>query len=238
MPVVWDQTWNQWKHLLGAKVEIDATFVRAGKYRVKSGAWNLTQWESALPSRLEVKLPNNLQEQVESARRTYHRFGQYSQALDRIRGRIEREPVEKKELDRLLGGLGVPGDFDVAQLTWRPDYDPFFYHQLVKRARRLYLFREEYIFDVSGVVVETPQIGHATYLFARPASMESFLALYIRTNKEDIRANRNNVAERLGFLGRIVHGVNSRVWVKDLRAKLGESVDYSLAAAATTAAKP
>ena len=56
MPVVWDQTWNQWKHLLGAKVEIDATFVRAGKYRVKSGAWNLIQWESALPSRLEVKL--------------------------------------------------------------------------------------------------------------------------------------------------------------------------------------
>jgi hypothetical protein len=40
-----------------------------------------------------------------------------------------------------------------------------------------YLFREEYIFDVGGVVVETPQIGHATYLFAKPASMESFLAL-------------------------------------------------------------
>ena len=109
MPVVWDQTWNQWKHLLGAKVEIDATFIRAGKYLVKSGAWNLIQWESALPSRLEIKLPNNLQEQVDSARRTYHRFGQYPQALDRIRARIEREPVEKKELDGLLGGLGVTG---------------------------------------------------------------------------------------------------------------------------------
>jgi hypothetical protein len=141
---------------------------------VKSGAWNLTLWESAVPSRVEVKLPNNLQEQVESARRTYHRFGQYSDALDRIRARIERDPIEKKELDRLLGELGVPGDFDVAMLTWRPDYDPFFYQQLAKRARRLYLFREEYIFDAGGVVVETPQLGHATYLFAKPASMERF----------------------------------------------------------------
>src|SRR6516165_6453159 len=226
MRVVWDQTWNQWKHLLGAKVEIDATFVRAGKYRVKSGAWDLIQWESALPSRLEVKLPNKLQEQVESARRTYHCFEQYSEALDRIRARIEREPVEKKELGRLLGELGVPGDFDVARLTWRPEYDPFFYQQLAKRARRLYLFRDEYIFDAGGVVVETPQLGHATYLFAKPASMETFLALYIRTSKEDIRANHNNVAERLGFLGRVVHGVNARAWVKELRAKLGEPVDH------------
>jgi hypothetical protein len=38
--------------------------------------------------------------------------------------------------------------------------------------------------------------------------MKTFLALYVRTNKEDIRANRNNVAERLGFLCLIVHGVN------------------------------
>jgi hypothetical protein len=42
-------------------------------------------------------------------------------------------------------------------------------------------------------------------------------------NKEDIRANRNNVAERLGFLCRIVHGVDARGWVKELRAKLGEA---------------
>jgi len=158
----------------------------------------------------------------------YHRFGQYSQALDRIRARIEREPIEKKELDRLLGELGVARDFDVARLTWRPEeYDPFFYKQLAKRARRLYLFREEYIFDAGGVVVETPQLGHATYLFAKPASMESFLALYIRANKQDIRANRTNVAERLGFLGRIVHGVNPRAWLHELRRKLGEPIDYS-----------
>jgi hypothetical protein len=126
MPVVWDQTWNQWKYRLAAKVQIDGTFVRTGKYRMKSGEWQQVEWESAVPSRLEIKLPTNLQEQVDSARRSYHYFGQYWQALDRIRARIEREPIEKKELDRLMGELGVPGDIDVAQLTWRPDYDAFY----------------------------------------------------------------------------------------------------------------
>lgn len=49
--------------------------------------------------------------------------------------------------------------------------------------------------------------------------------LYIRTRKQDIRANRNNIAERLGFIGRIAHGVNSRVWQKQVRAMLGEVAD-------------
>jgi curved DNA-binding protein CbpA len=223
MPLVWDESWNRWKHLLAAKVEIDATFVQAGKYRIKRGEWALVQCDSALPSRLNVKLPSNVQGEVDRARETYHRFGQYSEAFDQIKARIEHEPVEKRELDRILGQLGVPRDFDVSQLSWRPDYDPFFFRQLAKLAQRLYLYRTEYIFDtVAGAVVETPQLGHATYLFAKPASMETFLALYVRTNKEDIRANRNNVAERLGFLCRIVHGVDPRGWVKELRAKLGE----------------
>lgn len=230
MPVTWDATWNQWKHLLAAKVEIDATFVHTGKFRMKSGAWDAVEWETALPSRLQVNLPANFQEQIETAKKTFHRFGQYSRAIEQLRVRIEREPVEKRQLDRMLGQLGVPGDFDVAQITWQPDNDPFFYRQLAKRARRVYLFRGEFIFEVgNGVVVETPQLGHATYLFAKPHNMESFLALYARVSKEDIRRNRENVAVRLGFLGRIVHGVNGRTWVKDLRAHLGETADYAQA---------
>ena len=177
MPLVWDQSWNQWKHLLAAKVEIDATVVQAGKYRMKGGEWVMVQWESALPSRLQVTVPASVQEQVTAARKSYHRFGQYSRALETIRARIDREPVEKKELERILGEMGVPGDFDVTQITWRPDYDPFFYRQLASRARRQYLFREEFIFEVAnGIVVETPQLGHATYLFTKRASIEAFLA--------------------------------------------------------------
>jgi hypothetical protein len=60
--------------------------------------------------------------------------------------------------------------------------------------------------------------------------MEAFLAAYIRVTKEDIRQNRGNLAEQLGFLGRIVHGANPRAWLKELRAKLGQPVDYAAAA--------
>jgi len=228
MPIVWDATWNRWKHLLGAKMEVKADFVESGKYRHCDGEWQRLKWETALPSRLEVKLPADIAEQIEAAGRTYHRFGQFSAALQHIRARIEREPVEREELRRLCWDLHIPGDFDIAQINWRPDYDPFFYRQLCRWARHLYLFREEYIFDLSKViVVETPQLGHATYLFAKPQSMEAFLAVYIRVTKEDIRQNRANAAERLGFLGRIVHGVNPRPWLKELNARCGEPMDPS-----------
>ena len=30
---LWDRTWNQWKHLLGTKIEVEGTFVQSGKYR-------------------------------------------------------------------------------------------------------------------------------------------------------------------------------------------------------------
>ncbi len=169
-----------------------------------------------------------MEAQVETARTTYHRFGQFSGALDRVRERIEHEPMEREDLRRICWEMGIPGDFDIAQITWRPDYDQFFYQQLCRRARRLYLFREEYIFDLEkAAVVETPQLGHATYLFARPRGMEQFLAAYIRTTKEDIRHNRGNVAETLGFLGRIIHGVNPHAWVTELKSKIGERVDYA-----------
>jgi hypothetical protein len=226
MPIIWEATWNRWKHLLGAKVELQGTFVQTGKYRHRNGQWNLLKWETALPSRIHVKLPTNIAEQIETARRSYHRFGQFSDALGKIRARIEREPMEREQLRRLCWDLGMPGDFDVAQISWRPDYDPFFYQQLCRRARRLYLFREEYIFDLPrAVAVETPQLGHATYLFSKPHNPESFLAAYIATTKEAIRKNRANVAERLGFLGRVVHGSNPRIWLRSLAARLGEAAD-------------
>lgn len=228
MPTVWDATWNQWKHLLSAKMEIQATFVEAGQYRHHRGEWHLVKWETALPSRLQVKLPAKINDEIESARKTYHRFGQFADAFDRIRTRIEQEPVEQTELQKLCWDLHVPGDFEIAQITWKPDYDAFYYRHLCRCARRLYLFREEYIFELERVIViETPQSGHATYLFSKANSIEEFLAAYIRVTKEDIRKNRANVAEKLGFLGRVVHGVNGRLWLRELNSRAGEPVDYS-----------
>jgi len=228
IPLVWDSTWNQWKHLLGAKVEIKATFLETGNYRHRGGAWHLVKWETALPSRIEVKVPMDIAEQIETARKTYHRFGQFSDALDRIRARIQGEPVERDELRRLCWDLHIPGDFDIAKINWKAEYDAFFYRQLCSRARRLYLFREEYIMELErAAVIETPQQGHATYLFSKPRTMEEFLAVYVRCTKEDIRHNRGNVAEKLGFLGRVVHGSNPRLWLKSLKSRLGEAMDYA-----------
>ena len=35
------------------------------------------------------------------------------------------------------------------------------------------------------------------------------------------------MAEKLGFLGRVVHGVNGRLWLRELNSRTGEPVDYS-----------
>ena len=226
MRITWDATWNRWRHLLGAKVELQGTFVQTGKYRKRNAQWNLVKWETALPSRIHVKVPANIDEKVEAARWSYHRFGEFSDALGQIRARIEREPMEREQLRSLCWDFGIPGDFDVVQISWKPDYDSFFYQQLSRQARRLYLFRKEYIFDLPrAVAVETPQLGHATYLFSKPPNLESFLAAYIATTKEAIRQNRANVAERLGFLGRVVHGSDPRIWLRTLTARLGEAAD-------------
>jgi hypothetical protein len=221
--MVWDSSWNQWKHLLGAKMQVNATFVQSGRYQHGHGKWELALHETALPSRLEVKLPADIQQQVETARKTYHRFGQYSAALAQIRLRIESQAVEKSELEKICSGLGIPTDFDVSMVSWRPDYDRFFYRQLSRRARRIYLFRNEYVFDLEKVVaVETPQLGHATYLFSKPRSMAGFLAVYTQVTKDDIRHNHGNAAEKLGFLGRVIHGSNPKTWLKELRQRVGE----------------
>jgi len=113
---LWDPTWNQWKHLLATKMEIDATFVPSGKYRKHRGEWELVTWETALPSRLAVTLPADFQQQVETARATYHRFGQYSRGLEQIRLRLQYQAIERAELERACAALRIPADFDVSQI--------------------------------------------------------------------------------------------------------------------------
>jgi hypothetical protein len=56
--------------------------------------------------------------------------------------------------------------------------------------------------------------------------MSEFLAIYCKVAREDNLRNRSNVAERLGFLGRLIHGLNVGVWLKDLKARIGEIADY------------
>jgi hypothetical protein len=184
--------------------------------------------ETALPSRLVIQTPSNVELQLETAKTAYRLFGQNSRALDQIRLCLEHRAIEREELQRMCAELRIFTDFDIAQISWRPDYDPFFYDQLSRRARRSYLFRGEYIFDLEkAVVVETPQLGHATYVFAKPKSIEGILVLYTKTVKEDIRRNRDNIGERFGFLGRVIHGTNPKAWLKEMGDRLGEKLDFA-----------
>jgi hypothetical protein len=228
LPLKWDQTWSQWRHLITANIEISADFVRTGKYRQVKGEWRLVEWETALPSRTEVTLPPGIQEAVLNARRAHSRFGKHFDDIDQLRWHIHQIPTECDELRRRCWNLGLPGDFDVIQITWRPDYDPYYYEQLSKRSRTVYLFREEYIFDLEKcVVVEVPQAGHATYVFAKPARLDEFVWQYAKSTRQDILANRNNIAEALGFLARVVHGKNKAEWLKDLQMRIGERAEVA-----------
>jgi hypothetical protein len=228
LPLSWDSTWNQWKHLLASKLSVRATFVQSGKYRQRAGEWQLLKWQTALPSRTEITYPSTITEEISEARKIHHRFGQFATVLDEIRARVEAVPIEKSDLEKFCAALGMPADFDVGRITWKPDYDAFYYRQLRRRARCLYLFQSEYIFDLeAAVVVETPQLGHATYLFAKPANLPEFLSIYCEFTKDDIRHNRNNAAERLRFLGRLIHGHRPRAWLKELKARIGEVADSS-----------
>jgi hypothetical protein len=230
LPLAFDPTWNQWRHLVSTKFGVEASFVKTGKYRLRGGEWHLIDWETALLSRLKITLPRDTQEVLANARKLHHRFGQFFDAIQRIRLRVEQEPLERQELDRVCDDLRIPADFDIAQISWKPDYDWFYYGQLRKRTRKMFLFRDEYIFELErAIVVEIPQLGHATYVFSRPRNLQQWVRDYALTLKDDLRKNRANAAERLGFLGRVMHGRNPKTWLRDLRAKIGEAVDYSLA---------
>jgi hypothetical protein len=215
----WDPTWNQWKHLVGLSVGVDALCVLSG------GVSPSDRWWQALPSRLVVELPAETTERIETARATHRRLGQYSAALDRIRARIECEPVERTELELLCRKMGIPGDFDVGQISWQPDYDAFYYHWLRQRARRMFLYREEYLFELSrSVVVEVPKLGNATYVFARPDDLALFVRTYSQATKDDIRRNRERIAERLGFIDRVMHGRKQQTWARAMAARAGEEL--------------
>jgi len=157
--------------------------------------------------------------------------------MDRLRRHVQQIPTERDELRGRCWGHGLPGDFDVMQITWRPDYDTYYSEELSKRARTMYLFREGYIFDLEKcVVVEVPQAGHATYVFAKPARLQEFVWQYAKTTRRHILANRHNIAERLRFIGRVVHGANKAEWLEELCSRLGESADLRTAAPARPAA--
>ena len=106
LPLSWDPTWNQWKHLVGAKTGISGTFVAAGRYRLIAGEWQLVRWETALPSRLSLCLPPDAQVALSAAKRAYQRFGDHYDEIQRVRLRLEREPLDEQRYRLSAGNPG------------------------------------------------------------------------------------------------------------------------------------
>jgi len=239
LPIGWDPTWNQWRHLIGTKLGITGTFVESGKYRRVKGEWRLVQWQTALPSRLSLDLPANTEDALSSARRTYRRLGEHHDAIERIKMRLSREPLDESELRSLSRSLGISTDFEIAQFCWKPDYDPFFYQELKKRSQNIYYFRAEFVFQFGQAMVsEVPQLGHATYVFTRPADVRAFIRRYSEVSRDDVRKNRGNAADDLGFVGRVMHGKDPRTWLRELGERSGKPLDFSAAGGAALCLGP
>ena len=218
----WDPTWNQWKHLVSAKIEIESTFVATGRYICRSGDWRLIRWWTALPSRTSVGLPANLQEQITAARTKHHRFGQYSAEIEALRVRIQTEPIEYRVLRRLFDQMDVPADFDVHSFPGRRTTTGFTTTSSGDGRGGFISSRTSTSSNWS-----TPSSWKCPKPAMRPTSsqlpiLNRFVRRYTQTTKADIRRNRNGSAEQLGFIGRLTHGAAHQTWVRELLSRIGE----------------
>ncbi len=223
----WDTSWNNWKHWLRSAVEVDATFVNSARYRYGKGEWQVRSWWTALPSRIALTVPEKLEADVERARGINELLGRYSEFVHRVREQAQRQPLDASDVQSWLDQLGAPSDLRPEYLSWKPDFDEFYFAQLRKRAVAWFLFREEFLFVLPGAIIsEVPMPGHATYVFALPRDRETFLRLYERTSRNEIRQNAGNVAVELSFVGRVVRGRKRKRWLTEVLKLAGEQVNY------------
>jgi hypothetical protein len=223
----WDLTWNNWKHWLKSRLDVEATLVSAGKYRLTKGEWILRKWSTALPSRLRVIPPEGLAADVARARALHSLLGEHAELVRHAGTQIEKHPVEHTTVQNWFDDLGVSADLKPHYVNWLPDYEPYYFEQLRKRSRTWFLFRNEYLFVWPQVLIaEIPEPGHATYLFSRPAQLDDFMHRYADLDRDDVRHNRNDVASRLGFIGRVVRGRRKQRWLNDVLKRAGEKADY------------
>lgn len=221
----WDLTWNQWRQFIGRRIQISAECIRTGRFQKTAGAWDYSDWYTALPSRTTALIPDELRNDIENAQKAHQRLGRFQSDIEVLREIIRLQPTEAKELKRLCWDRGLPGDFDIRLVIWKPEFEQFYYEKLKRQATSTYLWRTEFIFELEHTVIaEIPQTGRASYIFKRPPSLEAWLSQYTRTSRADIRKNRANIAESLGFIGRVVHGKKPQNWWKDILVKTGESM--------------
>ena len=225
--VEWDVTWNHWKNWLRGRIHVDATFVRSGKFPLHERERVHRVWYTALPSRTRVWLSDNIASDIDRAKQIHALLGEHLDVVERIRSEVQRQPVEHVQIQDWLDRMGSSAHLRPQHINWRPDYDPYYFEQLRTRCRTWYLCREHYLFVLRNVVIsEVPQLGHATYVFARPADLETFMRGYSQTTREGVRRNRDNIATQLGFIGRVIRSKKGKRWLQDVLKLAGEKVEY------------
>jgi hypothetical protein len=166
-------------------------------------------------------------EDIQHAQAVHGLLGEHADLVQRIRNQCAKNPIEHTQVERWFHQVGASAHLKPHHVTWRPDYEPYYFEQLRNRSRTWFLFRNEYLFVWRNVLVaEIPQPGHATYLFAKPEDQRDFLESYAGLTREDIRRNRGNLATALGFVGRVVRGKRKKRWLDDVLKQAGEKADY------------
>jgi hypothetical protein len=223
----WDLTWNQWRHWLKSRIEVDSAFAYSGRYQLQNGEWVLRRWLSAIPSRIKVRLPEGLAADVAKARAIHQLLGENAEVVQRVRTLIEQQPAEHTQVQKWFDELSVSTHLRPQHVNWQPDYDAYYFDQLRRNATTWFLFRREFLFVMPHVLVsEVPESGHATYIFAKPTNLDAFLARYATSTREDIRHNRANRGGDLGFVGRVVRGNRKKRWLANVLKFAGERADY------------
>ncbi len=222
----WDPAWNVWKHWIRSRLEVEATFVTSVKERLDQGARIVSKWSVALPSRLRVTVPEGLMADSECARAFNDLLGRHADLVRQIAEQIDSCPAEHCLVEKWFRDFNAEPELRPQHVNWQPDYEEFYFEELRKRSKTWFIFRAEYLFVWHKILIaEIPSLGHATYLFLRPQNMEEFLAKYAKTARDEVRRNRDEVASRLGFIGRVVRGRRKMRWLNEVLTRAGEQVE-------------
>ena len=174
-----------------------------------------------------MTIPTDVTEDIQRARTIHGLLGEHANVIERIRAEVEKQPIDHLQVRDWLDQLGASTHLKPQYVTWRPDYEPYYFERLRRRASTWFLVRDEYLFIWANVVIsEIPQAGHATYTFAKPGDLDDFLRRYARVTRQDVRRNRGNVATDLGFVGRIARGTRKKRWLTDVLKQASEGTDY------------
>jgi hypothetical protein len=163
---------------------------------------------------------------IDSARAFHGLLGRHADLIRQIAAQIDSHPAEHALVEKWFRDFNAEPELRPQHVNWQPDFDEFYFEELRKRSKTWFLFRDEYLFVWHKLLIaEIPALGHATYLFSCPGNLEEFMAAYAKTERDDVRHNRGDVASRLGFIGRVVRGQRKIRWLNDVLKRAGEQVE-------------